>query len=145
MAGLWCSNCGQKWAPLDPTWHDVLHDGIHELVDVDGKFVRTVRTLFLAPGALTAEFLRGRRARQTPPFRLYLILSALFFLLTAMVPNPNPDQEGASGTDSSAERVIERYVEERLSSVTPKLFFVLVPVFALLLKVAYRRERRHYP
>ena len=33
----------------------------------------------MPPCWLTQEFLRGRRASYTPPFRMYLILSMLFF------------------------------------------------------------------
>lgn len=33
------------------------------------------------PGSLTKEFLEGRRARYLPPFRLYLVLSVVFFVI----------------------------------------------------------------
>src|SRR5215208_2778919 len=26
----WCSKCGQKQSDLDPTWHDLLHETLHE-------------------------------------------------------------------------------------------------------------------
>jgi hypothetical protein len=86
----WCSKCGQKQSDLDPTWHDLLHETLHEFLHLDGKIFRTARKLFLEPGELTAEFLRGRRARYIGALRLYLTLSVLFFVLTALVPNPNP-------------------------------------------------------
>jgi hypothetical protein len=146
LDGPWCSKCGQKWSSLDPTWHDLLHDSVHEFVHLDGKVFRTARKLFLEPGGLTAEFLRGRRARYIGALRLYLTFSAVFFLLTAIVPNPNPDHEAGLGAPEAAgELATERHIAETLSSAFPKLVFILVPVFAVLLKLAHRRQRRNYP
>jgi hypothetical protein len=146
LDGAWCSKCGQKGSSLDPTWYDLLHDSTHEFLHLDGKIFRTARKLFLEPGELTAEFLRGRRARYIGALRLYLTFSVIFFLLTGIVPNPNPDREVGSGAPAAARELApDRYVAETLASVLPKLVFILVPVFALLLKLAYRRQRRHYP
>jgi hypothetical protein len=39
------------------------------------------------PGFLTQEFLRGRRARYLPPFRLYLVVSLFFFVVLAAFPD----------------------------------------------------------
>ena len=47
-------------------------------------FARVAHALarcFSKPGFLTAEYSRGRRARYLPPFRLYLVLSVVFFLV----------------------------------------------------------------
>ena len=146
LEGPWCSKCGQKASPLDPTWHDLVHDSLHEFLHLDGKIFRTLRKLFLEPGELTAELLRGRRARYIGALRLYLTFSAMFFLLTAIVPNPNPDgEDGLGSPDDAREVATASYVAETLPSVFPKLVFVGVPVFALFLKLAFRRQRRRYP
>jgi hypothetical protein len=146
LTGPWCSICGQKQSDLDPRWRDLLQESIDEFLSLDGKILRTARKLFLEPGELTAEFLRGRRARYVGALRLYLTFSVLFFVLTAIVPNPNPyDERGVSAPETARERAPERVVTETLSQLLPKLVFVLVPVFALLLKLAHRRQRRNYP
>jgi hypothetical protein len=141
----WCSKCGQKQSDLDPTWHDLLHETLHEFLHLDGKIFRTARKLFLEPGELTAEFLRGRRARYIGALRLYLTFSVLFFVLTALVPNPNPDTEVNNAAATTFELATERVVTETFEKVLPKLVFILVPVFALLLKLAHRGQRRNYP
>ena len=96
-----------------------------------------------AGGVPRAGRIRGRRARYIGPLRLYLTFSAIFFLLSAVVPNPNPDRADSSATVQ--ELATEVHVAESLSSILPKLMFVLVPVFALLLMAAYRRQRRNFP
>jgi hypothetical protein len=145
LQGPWCSKCGQKQADLNPSWHDLLHDSIHEFLHLDGKIFRTARKLFLQPGELTAEFLRGRRARYIGALRLYLTFSVLFFVLTALVPNPNPEAEDHNAPATAHELATDRVVTETFAKLLPKLVFILVPVFALLLKLAHRRQRRNYP
>ena len=107
LVGPWCSQCGQPQSSSDPTWHDLVHDTIHEFLHLDGKIFATARRLFLEPGELTAEHIRGRRVRYIGALRLYLTTSLIFFGLSAVIPNPNPDAnppvaQGSSGPQSDA-------------------------------------------
>lgn len=45
----------------------------------EGRLWQTLSRLMLAPGAMTADYLRGRRASYVPPFKLYLVTSVLVF------------------------------------------------------------------
>lgn len=169
LAGPWCAQCGQKASSLNPTWHDVVHEWLHEVLHLDGKIFRTLRTLFLVPGALTAEHNRGHRASYIGPLRLYLTMSVVFFVLTSVVPNPDAGREspppsaehsaepGGLPADSVAMtptpvvtgvRLAAQHPEqfdELLSHTFQRMLFVLVPVFAALVMMAYRRRRRNYP
>lgn len=51
----------------------------------DSRLWRTLWLLLTRPGFLTVEFLEGRRARYLPPFRLYLVMSVVLFLVAATV------------------------------------------------------------
>ncbi len=64
LRGQHCSNCGQ-----------------HAQVRVLSLW--GLLPLAFRPGLLTHDFLRGRRARYTPPFRMYLVLSLVFFVLAS--------------------------------------------------------------
>jgi len=55
------------------------------LTHADSRLWRTLWYLLTKPGFLTVEFLEGRRARYLPPFRLYLVLSVVLFLVAASV------------------------------------------------------------
>lgn len=57
------------------------HDVINDLANLDSRVWRTLIALLLKPGKLTNEFIAGRRTFYLPPFRLYLVLSLIFFLL----------------------------------------------------------------
>src|SRR5262245_52965094 len=86
LQGRFCHACGQKAVSPEISVHDLVHEGIEEFAHVDGKIGRTLKLLFSRPGALTKEFLDGRRARYISPLRLYLTCSLLFFAVSAIAP-----------------------------------------------------------
>ena len=86
LTGRYCAECGQPAATQVLTMHDVAHDVVHSALHLDSRVWRTLRTLVLKPGELTKEFIRGRRQRYLPPFRLYLIISVAFFAVSSLLP-----------------------------------------------------------
>lgn len=54
---------------------------------IDGKVVRTIRTLVTRPGALTVEYVRGRRVAYLSPLKTYLTVAGAYFALYATSPN----------------------------------------------------------
>ncbi len=135
LDGDYCSNCGQRNIDLErPIW-SLVADVIKETFEVDGRAWLTIKTLFRHPGMLTSEFLAGRRRRYTPPLRLYLVTSISFFVLVAWMA-----QSGVL-LDPGQDPVFDAAVQAQfLSDDLPRLMFVLLPVFALLLKVVYFRR-----
>ncbi len=128
MEASYCPACGQKDVNLERPFLELFRELVFEAFDIDGRAARTVKTLFLRPGVLTQQFLEGHRRRYTPPVRLYLIISVLFFLVMAWVVRKgilfpvNPESAGEV-----------RVLAENM----PTLMFVFLPVFALLLKMAF--------
>lgn len=57
---------------------------VEDLFHADHRVWRTLMPLLFKPGFLTNEYLRGRRVRYTPPFRLYIVLSLIFFLTASL-------------------------------------------------------------
>ena len=76
-----CPNCGQEnedeTVPLTP----LVADALSEIVSWDSKLARTLLPLLFRPGFLTNEFLAGRRVRYLSPLKMYLVISAIFFLV----------------------------------------------------------------
>ena len=132
LDGDYCGNCGQRNIDLErPIW-SLVADVIRETFEVDGRAWLTIKTLFRYPGMLTGEFLAGRRRRYTPPLRLYLVTSITFFVLVAWL------AQSGMLLDPGQDPVFDAAVQARfLSDDLPKLMFVLLPVFALLMKLAW--------
>jgi hypothetical protein len=83
LTGQHCSHCGQPARARVLSLWGLTRDVLGDVLDVDSRVWRTLRPLAFRPGLLTQEFLRGRRAHYTPPFRMYLVLSLVFFVLAS--------------------------------------------------------------
>ncbi|WP_163710108.1 DUF3667 domain-containing protein [Mangrovibacterium lignilyticum] len=79
--GYYCPNCGQSDSEFDRPFGFVVYDFMGNFFSFDSRFFKTFQYLALKPGFLTSEFLAGRRERYAPPFRTFIFLSFLLFLL----------------------------------------------------------------
>ncbi|MDQ2665028.1 MAG: DUF3667 domain-containing protein [Gemmatimonadota bacterium] len=183
MQLAFCPECGQPQVDSDPTFREFLHEVAEEFLHWDGKLGRTFRMLVTKPGALTNEYLAGRRVRYISPLRVYLTCSLLFFFVSAVVPQrasvsvregalvrtqigfitvTEPDSVAAiAALDSMAhhKKWISRTwgkhfgaamrqrgsVIAKMAAAVPNTMFVLVPLFAALVMLAFRRSRRRFP
>ena len=132
LDGAYCPNCGQKDIDLERPLGELVGDVLRETLDVDGRAWRSIRTLFLHPGALTSEYLLGRRRSYTPPLRLYLGISVAFFVLMAWLASEGVLLEQGQSREADAASQAQF-----LSNDLPKMMFVLLPVFALLVKAIF--------
>jgi hypothetical protein len=95
LHGPFCAACGQRAVPPHPTVRELAGDAWHELTGYDGRIMATLRGL-ARPGFLTREYLEGRRAHYLPPLRVYLIVSVIYFVIAASVPESlSPGEEGS--------------------------------------------------
>jgi len=83
LTGQHCSHCGQPAKVRVLSLWGLTKDVIGDVFNADSRIWRTLWPLAFRPGLLTQEFLRGRRASYTPPFRMYLVLSLVFFVLAS--------------------------------------------------------------
>jgi hypothetical protein len=132
LEGPFCPVCGQKDVNLERPFRELVGEIIKETFDLDGRAWRTVKTLFLQPGRLTSEFLAGKRRLYTPPLRLYLFISVSFFVLMAWVASQGLMLE--QGVMSNEDAAVQAQL---MSDKLPRLMFVLLPVFAALLKIFF--------
>lgn len=81
LTGQYCANCGQRARGRLISIGELVRDAVGDLFELDSRLWRTLIPLTVRPGKLTREYLMGRRARFMPPFRTYLVLSVVFFLV----------------------------------------------------------------
>jgi hypothetical protein len=84
LAGEYCARCGQRHEPHIHTVGHFAGEAFESISHADSRLWRTLWYLFSRPGFLTREFFAGRRMAYLPPFRLYLVLSVLFFLVVGL-------------------------------------------------------------
>ncbi len=83
LAGQYCAACGQRDKHRIISLWELFRDLVGDLFEIDSRLWRTLRPLVFRPGRLTVEYLRGRRVHYTPPLRLYLVTSLVFFLIVS--------------------------------------------------------------
>jgi len=120
----YCPACGQSLIELSRPWTELARELLEELFDFDGRMFISMKLLLTRPGFLAHEYIRGRRRTYTPPLRMYLVVSLVFFFVLPSIILDAPGQAP------------EHRVSVELYS---KGMFVLLPVFALILKMFYRR------
>ncbi|MDH3746721.1 MAG: DUF3667 domain-containing protein [Gammaproteobacteria bacterium] len=86
LVGQYCGQCGQRAASRLISLWELLRDAFGDLFELDSRLWRTLVPLLVRPGILTRDYLIGRRARYMPPFRMYLVLSLVFFIIAFFDP-----------------------------------------------------------
>lgn len=124
LKGPFCYFCGQPDRNFMRFFPALLRDLMEDLLDLDSRFMRTIKPLFFKPGRLTRDYMIGRRFRYAPPMRLYIFSSIVFFLLAALLSSDAIKLNGIENNDGiihfTADSVEEQQkVEEALNSLPP--------------------------
>jgi len=91
---------------------ELISDAFGDLFEIDSRLWNTLIPLMIRPGRLTHDYLQGRRARYMPPFRMYLVLSLLFFVVAFFDPREDlgllfEPQPEATTEEAAAEAAAE--------------------------------------
>ncbi len=89
LTGQYCHECGQRDRSRMITVWELFRDLIGDMFEIDSRLWRSVLPLLFRPGKLTQEYLAGRQVRYTPPLRMYLVVSILFFLVASFGGSPS--------------------------------------------------------
>ena len=113
LRGQYCGNCGQRARGRLISLWELLQDAFGDLFELDSRLWRTLIPLLVRPGQLTRDYLEGRRARYMPPFRMYLVLSLIFFVVAFFDPRDDLGLLFEPEPEPSAEEIDEREVHVR--------------------------------
>lgn len=139
LLGRWCHACGQDSRSPLRHFPMLAEDFFNSVFGWDSRLMRSLRVLFGTPGQLTAEFVAGRRTRFLGPLRLYLIASLLFFACFTLTPDPVLATIAGLGDWRTGLFRIE-YVSRWM----PTMMILVLPGFALILQLLYRRPPRPF-
>ncbi len=89
----YCAVCGEERPSAHPrTIVGFLRRVFARVLDADNRLYRSLRALLAQPGALTAEFLRGRRRPYLGPIQLFALINVAFYLYASSPTGPNTFQ-----------------------------------------------------
>jgi hypothetical protein len=114
--------CGQEnIEPKESFWHLVTHF-VYDITHFDGKFFSTVKYLLLKPGFLSGEYITGRRSRYLNPIKMYVFISAFFFLFFFSIQPPfDPGKaEAEQPTYTEVKTKIEKRIENLKTNLKDK-------------------------
>jgi hypothetical protein len=114
LSGQYCGQCGQRASSRLISLWELTRDAFGDLFELDSRLWRTLVPLLVKPGKLTKDYLEGRRARYMPPFRMYLVLSVVFFVIAFFDPRDDlsllfepepvpPPEEQAAATEEQVD------------------------------------------
>lgn len=139
LAGRWCHACGQDSRDPLRDLGALSAEFLDNVFGWDSRLVRSLRLLLGAPGALTGEFVAGRRARYLGPLRLYLIASVAFFACYTLTPDPVIATIAGSGDwRLGLERI------EYIARWLPTMMILILPGFALIIQLLFRTPPRGF-
>lgn len=130
----YCPSCGQEHKEKVVHFKQFILDFLGDYFTFDSLIIRSVRPLLFNPGFLTNEFITGRRVRYIPPLRMFIFISIIFFLVLGPV-----EKTVASEATEEAE-----FLDNFFNVWFPRLFFLLLPLFALFLYILFRKPGRFY-
>jgi len=98
-----CSYCGQKNTTKKLSFSVFLNNLFSGFFSYDSRFWKTFIPLLIKPGKVSKQYIEGKRSRFVNPFRLYLNVSIMFFLILGIstkINDPNiPDDMLIIGDD----------------------------------------------
>lgn len=81
----YCPTCGERPpSARDLTLRGLLAQLFHAFSTIDGRLLRSLRSLVTRPGMLTVSYVQGRRIPYIGPFQLFLIANVLFFAMQSL-------------------------------------------------------------
>jgi hypothetical protein len=116
LRGQYCGSCGQRARNRLISIWQLLREAFGDLLELDSRLWRTLLPLLIRPGRLTRDYLEGRRARYMPPFRTYLVLSVIFFVVAFFDPQDDLSLFFDPEPEPTAEEIEE--LAEKAASAT---------------------------
>lgn len=95
----YCTHCGQEnTEPKESIGHLIGHF-FADITHFDSQIFTTLKDLILRPGFLTREYVAGRRVRYLNPIRMYIFISAIFFVV--MFAGSEEEHKAGIGDDNT--------------------------------------------
>ncbi len=130
-----CSYCGQKRIKTNESVTGLVNSFLGDYFAFDSKLMSSIKPLIGRPGFLTTEYIESKRVHYISPLRLYIFISILFFLILNW-----GSGDSVPGNAGESKDVWDDF----FNNYMPKIFFFLVPLFAGLLKLMFRKTGVRY-
>ncbi|MEO9891531.1 DUF3667 domain-containing protein [Aurantibacter sp.] len=106
LTDKFCSNCSQANSTKKLSLKDFFDEFFATLISYDSKLLKTLSAMLIQPGKITRDFINGKRASYTNPFRFLLSLTIIYFLMINYGGNYSSlDKHGLQNKDEIFDRM----------------------------------------
>ena len=100
-----CPDCGQANKANSITFKSFIQEVFNGFISWDSKFWTTFIPLLTKPGKVSRDYIDGKRQRYANPFRFYLTISVLFFLIIGATESYDTFKELRTGKTASEKSI----------------------------------------
>ncbi len=90
---IYCSSCSQLNSKKQLSVKDFLGEFIGSILVYDSRLRHTLRDMLFRPGRITLNYVKGQHLKYANPFRFFLSVSIIYFLLKGIIGIVNPTEE----------------------------------------------------
>lgn len=139
VTDVFCPHCGQsRKTHRFRLSHLLSHDFLEGLFHLHISIIYTLRQLFTRPGHAIREYVEGKRVRHINYFSLLIITVMVYHLAETLTP------VGLSELAPEADEEVVSRLEGLLSSYPKSFFLAIIPVFALVSWLLFRKAGQNY-
>ncbi|PHS61694.1 MAG: hypothetical protein COB12_11900 [Flavobacterium sp.] len=84
LTDKYCSNCSQLNSTKQLSINDFFNEFFSSLYTYDSRLRYTIKDLLFKPGVITRNYVAGQRLKYANPFRFYLSVSIIYFILLGL-------------------------------------------------------------
>jgi hypothetical protein len=107
LSDVYCAYCSQLNTNKQLSLKDFFSEFFNSIVSYDSRLRYTVSDLLFRPGIITRSYVAGKRLKYANPFRFFLSVSIIYFLLNGLVTSISPDANPFIDVDDQSEQVQE--------------------------------------
>ena len=85
LSDVYCSYCGQLNTTKSLSLKDFFGEFIGSIITYDSRFRYTLKDLLFRPGTITRNYVDGQRLKYANPFRFFLSVSIIYFLINSII------------------------------------------------------------
>lgn len=160
LTGKFCSSCGQKaYTDKDKSISNLLQEAFHFMTHFEGKFFKTIITIYRYPGKLSMDYCNGIRQHYYKPISLYLLI-VILYLLFPLASGMNMEMKHYKGSlitgkyisnqienkiikNNITEEQLSEKFHEKSKNTSKFLLLLLIPLSAPMLYLLYIRKKRY--
>ena len=112
LSDKYCSYCGQLNTTKQLSLKDFFSEFIGSVLTYDSRLRYTIKDLLFKPGTITRNYAKGQRLKYANPFRFFLSVSIIFFLISSLLTtinkgsSPFVDMKNTSDDTAVADSII---------------------------------------